>query len=619
MTGNTIGFPCESVPGERRTLLTVPVASALTGAGFEVLAEPGIGTGVYLDDDILAAAGVRFTGSETVWSAPLVLRYKSPDPADVLRLRPGQSIAALFHAEGDPQLLAALISSGVTAYSYEFLREADGFPLAVAGGQIAGVQAVLHGALALQSHLGGRGVLVATVDGAEPARVVVIGSGNVGAAAARTAAALGARVTVLAHTEASAAAYRATAPAGVAVTVNTGEERKAVLADADLVIGALLVSTYDTPPMITTDDLAVMPPGAVIVDATCGYGPGYLPTAGPIQRPGAPPHITAGIGHLRLDALPSLVPVTTTAAYTGRIADYLVRLARVALHGDLDPVIDTARIAAEGKLVHPVCRQHAAFYTPSGADASAVVASYDQRAVYSRAETATVARPRRLPQLLDTCRHVAEIPCGSGHFLTEYAQSHVAVTVADANPVMLAAALDHAHTAGVPAERVTGLGGLLDALRLPGDVDLVVVPNGAINQLTCQSGLAAVAADLHAAIGRPGVQVVAQIAGPTAATGFFDPAQPDGIWVTDRHFAPAAEGAVIRRRRQFSTEARVRLELAYLDAQNRELHTATVDIALPTRAGILAAFTDAGFTHLRLKPGAGGFTELYALTTQARP
>ncbi|MCX4095687.1 hypothetical protein [Nocardia sp. alder85J] len=120
----TIGFPRESAPGERRTLLTPTVAAVLTSAGFAVLTEPGIGADVYLGDSEIAAAGARFADPDAVWSAGLVLRYKSPDPADLYRLRPGQSIAALFHAEGDPRLLAALTESRVTAYSYELLCEA---------------------------------------------------------------------------------------------------------------------------------------------------------------------------------------------------------------------------------------------------------------------------------------------------------------------------------------------------------------------------------------------------------------------------------------------------------------------------------------------------------------
>jgi alanine dehydrogenase len=356
-----IGFPRESGQGDRRTLLTPLVARNLREAGFAVLAEHEIGAGVYIEDADLAAAGVAFGPPEDVWAAPLVLRYKSADARDLTRLRAGQVVGALFHAEGDPALLSALLAQQVTAYSYEFVRTADGgFPLAAAGGEIAGVQAILHGANALQS-AAGRGVLLASIR-ATPAHVVVIGCGNVGAAAARTAAAVGARVTVLTRTAASADHYQVSAPSGVRVEINTRTARRRALAEADLVVGAILISTFDTPPMITKADLRAMKRGAVIVDATCGYSSGYLPTAGSVQRPGDPPRVVEGVLHVKLDALPALVPVTATEAYTANAAPYLVRLARVALHGVVDPEIEAARIAHAGRLTHPVCRQHAAFH-----------------------------------------------------------------------------------------------------------------------------------------------------------------------------------------------------------------------------------------------------------------
>lgn len=357
-----IGFPRESTPGDRRTLLTPAVAGVLREAGFEVLAESGVGAGVFCEDSDLAARGVRFADPDEVWAAPLVLRYKNTSAGDLARLRPGQSIGALFHAEGDAALLSALAHTQVTAYSYEFVEEDGQFPLAAPGGEIAGIQAVLLGAQALQAVHGGRGVLLARITGATVPQVAVIGCGNVGSAAARIAAALGADVIVLARSEASANRYLAAAPQGVRVAVNTPEVRRSVLAGADLVIGAILVSTFDTPPMITEADLREMKRGAVIVDTTCGYGAGYLPTAGPIQRPSDVPRVVQGVLHVKLDALPALVPVTATEAYTVNATPYLVRLARVVLLGAADPAIEAARIAHEGRLVHPVCRQHAAFY-----------------------------------------------------------------------------------------------------------------------------------------------------------------------------------------------------------------------------------------------------------------
>ncbi len=99
----------------------------------------------------------------------------------------------------------------------------------------------------------------------------------------------------------------------------------------------------------------------MIVDVTCGYGEGYLPTAGLVQAPGDPPRVVGGVLHVKLDTLPALVPRTASQAYTANAAPYLVRLAQVVLRGVDDPVITSACIARDGALVHPVCQQHAAF------------------------------------------------------------------------------------------------------------------------------------------------------------------------------------------------------------------------------------------------------------------
>ncbi|WP_306370172.1 NAD(P)-dependent oxidoreductase [Nocardiopsis sp. CC223A] len=361
MPPRTIGFPRETGPGERRTLLTPHLARTLTDAGYRVLAEPGLGAGIDRPDRDLEAVGVKFTDQAQVWAAPLVLRYKPGPHQDLRRLAPGQSIGAIFHAEGDPRMLTALTATGVSAYSYEFWHEHDRFPLAAAGGRIAGALAVHEGARALR-HPRGRGILLDHTPGAPPTRVLVIGNGNVGHAAAVTATALGAHVTILTRTPGTADAYAGRTPAGAVVAANTPDRLAAELAKADLVIGALLISTHTTPAMIDLPHLATMRPGAVIVDATCGYGPGYLPTAGPVQDPGDDPLIVEGVLHVKLDALPRLVPHTASHAYAHAAAPYLLRLAGHALDGAPDQGAHSALIAQGGMLAHPVVREHADLY-----------------------------------------------------------------------------------------------------------------------------------------------------------------------------------------------------------------------------------------------------------------
>src|SRR5260370_13976413 len=118
-------------------------------------------------------------------------------------------------------------------------------------------------------------------------------------------------------------------------------------------MGGILGSTYDPPPMISEADLAVMRPGAVIVDATCGYGPGYLPAAGPVQAPGDPPHQVAGVLHVKVDVFPALVPVTATTAYVANATPYLEPLARTPLLRIPDTANEAGRIPTARPAVRP--------------------------------------------------------------------------------------------------------------------------------------------------------------------------------------------------------------------------------------------------------------------------
>ena len=358
----SIGFPAEPEGSDRPVILTPELAAALTAHGYDVVSEAGIGERFGIHTTDLAHAGTQFTTRDEVFDCPLLLKYK-PFSADEIAARsPGQTLGAVFHAEGRPDLLSPLLQSRVTAYSYEFLSEDHRFPLMSAGGRIAGIQAIFHAAHALQTYRGGRGVLLAAVPGCPPPTVVVIGSGNVGLGAADTAAALGAEVVVLCRTESARAMIEQRPGNRCRVEVNSPDRLAWEMKRADVVVGAILISTYSTPTMITPDMVAGMRPGSVIVDATAGYGPGYLPTAGPVQQPGDAPHEEHGVLHIKIDVLPSLVPATSSRAYTAGAISYLVRLANRVLRDADDPTVDTALIVRDGRIEHPVVADHLPYY-----------------------------------------------------------------------------------------------------------------------------------------------------------------------------------------------------------------------------------------------------------------
>ncbi|GAA1992657.1 class I SAM-dependent methyltransferase [Amycolatopsis minnesotensis] len=252
-------------------------------------------------------------------------------------------------------------------------------------------------------------------------------------------------------------------------------------------------------------------------------------------------------------------------------------------------------------------------------DAATVVGTYARRAQFARAETTAVTRPRLLPKLLRTGPRVAEIPCGAGHFLTEYARTCVAVTLVDACPHMLAAAVEHAVLAGIPVDRTVPTVTYLQELEFLAEVDVVVAPNAALNQLARQASLTVMLTALRRVL-RPGAEVLAQVActypgGGVDSATFYDAARQHGVWFPDRWLDPAhTGGAVLRCRRQHRDDDRLRIDFAYLDATGHTLHATTVELTLFSARRLRDAFTAAGFVRVRFLPGLDGLSEVLAVT-----
>jgi alanine dehydrogenase len=269
-------------------------------------------------------------------------------------------LGAIYHAEGDKSLVQILCKSGITAYSYEFFQTPDGlFPLSVPGSEIAGKLAVLSGAYYLQSHTGGAGILFSHVVGVQPPKVVIIGYGNAGGAAARLSVAIGAEVVVLGTHPERLRRFQATVPSSVHCYLTSPEVLERELPHADLVIGTILISTYDTPCLIGEDLVRHMKKGSVMIDITCGYGAGYLPTF---------PHFTTfedpmverfGVLHCKIDILPSAVPKTASQAISHVIVPYLIALGNAIFDPSVsDPTSAAGKIIEGGCILHPEVQRH---------------------------------------------------------------------------------------------------------------------------------------------------------------------------------------------------------------------------------------------------------------------
>lgn len=348
-----LGLIKETRAGERRVIITPPDAGKFVERGFKVLVETGAGESAGHSDQAYEAVGGQIVSTEEAWSSRYVVKYKAPGPHEHRFFRPDLHLAAYFHAEGSKTLSEAVRRSGMTAYSFELFRTPRGvFPMAVSDNEIAGKLAVIYGAYHLQAQQGGSGVLMAAATGAPPPKVLILGYGNVGGAAARMASSLGASVVVLGTNREGLRRFQGSVPNGVTCMPNTPGALAREICNADLVIGAILISTYDTPPMITADMIRSMRKGSVIVDVTCGYGQGYIPTAERQTSFEQPVFVSEGIVHVKIDALPAAVPVTASMGASALMTPYLIELGEAIFADRPELTAEAGKIISNGAIVH---------------------------------------------------------------------------------------------------------------------------------------------------------------------------------------------------------------------------------------------------------------------------
>lgn len=369
-SGKVISILKERRAGEKRVILLPTGAERFTAAGYQVLVEAGAGALAGFDDAAYRAIGAEIVDTNTAWgSSDVVIKYKAPGPEEYRYFRKGLHLASFMHAEGNLDLVEAMRASGMSGYALEFFQTAGGdFPVPVSDNEISGKMAIVLASYHLQSHLGGSGVLMAHVPGARRAKVVVVGYGNVGGAAARLAAAMGAEVKIFGTNWFGLRQFMATAPANVECLINTPETLELAVLDADVVVGAILVSTYDTPPMIPESLVARMKKGSVIVDVTCGYGSGYMPSFDRLTTYDAPFYERFGVLHCKIDAMPASVPITAAEATNGNVWRYLLAMADGISGGGADPVAQAGCVVSDGRVVHPEVLRHIALQQDLRAD-----------------------------------------------------------------------------------------------------------------------------------------------------------------------------------------------------------------------------------------------------------
>ena len=293
-----------------------------------MLVESGAGRGIGASEADYERAGAEIVASaaQVFERAEMVVKVKELQPEERPMLRAGQILYAYLHLAPDPEQTADLVASGAVCIAYETVTDAHGgLPLLKPMSQVAGRMAIQAGATALEKAHGGRGVLLGGVPGVLPAKVVVIGGGVVGFNAAQVAAGMGADVTILDRDpdvlERVGTFFEARAKTRFANRANIAD----CVAEADLVIGAVLIPGAEAPKLVSRDMLASMRPGSVLVDVAIDQG-GCFETSHPTTH-ADPTYVLDGIVHYAVANMPGAVARTSTYALNNVTLPHALRIA----------------------------------------------------------------------------------------------------------------------------------------------------------------------------------------------------------------------------------------------------------------------------------------------------
>ena len=125
-----------------------------------------------------------------------------------------------------------------------------------------------------------------------------------------------------------------------------------MLPRADLVIGAVLVHGARAPRVVKRNQLALMKPGAVLVDVSIDQG-GCFATSCPTTH-SDPTYEVDGILHYCVANMPGAVPITSTYALTNATLPYVLMLAEHGVPGAIaqDPGLRLGVNVAGGHVTH---------------------------------------------------------------------------------------------------------------------------------------------------------------------------------------------------------------------------------------------------------------------------
>ncbi|MFJ7370168.1 alanine dehydrogenase [Lysinibacillus sp. NPDC098008] len=327
-----IGIPKEIKVLENRVAITPAGVVSLVTAGHEVVIETNAGAGSSFTDALYTEAGATIVATaREAWNVDMVLKVKEPIVSEYQYFRDGLILFTYLHLAADEELTKALIEKNVTAIAYETVQLPDrSLPLLSPMSEVAGRMATQIGAQYLEKINGGKGILLGGVSGVERGKVTIIGGGMAGENAAQIAIGMGAQVTILDINPVRLRQLEAQFGRSIQTLISNPFNIAKAVAEADLVVGAVLIPGAKAPKLVTEAMVQAMQPGSVLVDVAIDQG-GIFESSDRVTTHEDPIYVKHGVVHYAVGNMPGAVPRTSTIALTNNTIPYALLLANVGV------------------------------------------------------------------------------------------------------------------------------------------------------------------------------------------------------------------------------------------------------------------------------------------------
>jgi len=350
-----IGVPKEIKIHEYRVGLTPPSVAELVAAGHEVFVETGAGLGIDFDDSAYTAVGAKTLGTaaEVFAAADMIVKVKEPQPQEIALLEARHTLFTYLHLAADKPQALGLMASGATCIAYETVTSHNrSLPLLKPMSEVAGRMSVQVGAHYLEKEQGGRGILLGGVPGVAPARVAILGGGVSGLNAAQMAVGLRADVTIYDISNDRLAELDTHFGNSIKTAYASKSAIAAAVANAHLVIGAVLVPGAAAPKLVTREMLKTMKRGAVLVDIAIDQG-GCFETSRATTH-ADPVYVEEGIIHYCVANMPGSVARTSAFALNNATLPFALKLANLGAEAAMaaDPHLAAGLNVSGGKIRH---------------------------------------------------------------------------------------------------------------------------------------------------------------------------------------------------------------------------------------------------------------------------